>query len=459
MPEAPATGALLARHDRPGPRYTSYPSALEFQPSFGADDYAERLRAAARRGDPLSLYTHLPFCAERCLYCACTVVITKQARVTEPYLDRVAREVDLVGEHLGDARTVSAFHLGGGTPTYYAPERLHELFTFFRSRFRFAPDAELAVEVDPRVTSEAHLEVLAANGVNRLSFGVQDFDEQVQAAVHRVQGVALTERLMTRSRELGMDAINVDLIYGLPHQTPASFARTLDTVIALAPTRLAVYSFAFVPWVKHHQRRLPQEAMPTGLAKFELLAVARERLQGAGYVDVGMDHFARPDDELCVAQREGRLSRTFMGYTTDTAPDQIGFGLSAIGYVDGAYVQNVKKLTQYDRAIDAGALPVERGLRLSRDDLVRQAIIREWMCHFRIDVRAVEARHGVDFSRDFAPELDALAPLVDDGFVSVTDGAIDATPLGRLFPRNVAMVFDRYLRRSAPDAPRYSRTV
>lgn len=453
-----AAAALLARYDTPGPRYTSYPSALEFGAAFGEGAYRSALESAAASDAPLSLYAHLPFCEERCLYCACTVVITKHARVALPYLDRLEREVDLVQHRLGDRRTVTQFHLGGGTPTYYTPERLGELVSHVRGRFRFAADAEMAVEVDPRVTSPAHLETLADHGVNRLSFGVQDFDPQVQAAVHREQSVAETEALMDHARALGITAINVDLIYGLPHQTTRSFDRTLEQVIALAPTRLAVYSFAYVPWVKPHQRRLPQDDMPAGLAKFELLALARERLVAAGYVDVGMDHFARPDDELCIAQREGRLRRTFMGYTTDDAPDQIGFGMSAIGYVAGSYVQNAKKLNRYQAAVDDGRLPVERGLRLSHDDLLRRAVIQDWMCHFRVDLRALAAQHGADVDTAFAEDLEALRALAAEGFVTMHEHRIEATHLGRAFARNVAMVFDRYLPR-ADGTPRYSRTV
>jgi oxygen-independent coproporphyrinogen III oxidase len=451
---------LMARHDRPGPRYTSYPTALEFSDAFGAAEYDEHLRRAAGGEGPLSLYTHLPFCEARCLYCACTVVITRQERVAAPYLERVMREVDMVHERVGSDRPVSQFHLGGGTPTYYAPERLAELLEHYRRRFRFTSDAEMAVEVDPRVTSVRHLEVLAEAGVNRLSFGVQDFDERVQEAVHRVQSVEQTAHLMERARALGIGALNVDLIYGLPHQTAASFARTVDTVVGLAPTRLAVYSFAYVPWVKPHQQRLDRDAMPTGLAKYEVLLAARERLLDAGYVDIGMDHFARPDDELCVAQRERRLSRTFMGYTTDVAPDQIGIGLSAIGFVAGAYVQHVKKLNQYERAIDEGRFPVERGLVLTGDDLLRQAVIRDWMCHFEIDKRAIERRFGIDFDATFADELQRLGAFDRDGFVSLGDDRIEATGLGRTFARNVAMVFDVYLERDRPaDRPRFSRTV
>jgi oxygen-independent coproporphyrinogen III oxidase len=454
------TPDLMARHDRPGPRYTSYPTALEFDEAFGAADYEAHLARAAQGEGPLSLYTHLPFCEARCLYCACTVVITREERIAAPYLQRVMREVDMLHDRLGGARPVSQFHLGGGTPTYYAPERLDELIAHYRRRFRFTSDAEMAVEVDPRVTSERHLEVLAGAGVNRLSFGVQDFDERVQEAVHRVQSVEQTARLMERARLLGIEALNVDLIYGLPHQDAESFARTVDTVVGLGPTRLAVYSFAYVPWVKPHQKRLDQDAMPTGVAKYEVLLAARERLLAAGYVDIGMDHFARPDDELCIAQRERRLSRTFMGYTTDVAPDQIGIGLSAIGYVAGAYVQHVKKLTQYERALDQGRFPVERGLALAPDDLLRQAVIRDWMCHFEIDKRGIERRFGIDFDTVFADELRRLDGFEHDGFVTVDADRIEAQPLGRTFARNVAMVFDAYLDRSAPrETPRFSRTV
>ena len=448
------------RYDRPGPRYTSYPTAVEFHDGFGAGDYAGALRRAADVDAPMSLYLHLPFCQERCLYCACNVVITPHAYVAEPYLDYLEREMDLVASQLGSRRPVAQLHLGGGTPTYFTPGQLRDVMARLNRRFAFAPGAEKALEVDPRVTTREHLEALAEEGFNRLSLGVQDFDPTVQKAVNRVQSVEQTRELMDAARELGFGSLNVDLIYGLPHQSPASFARTVRQVTLLRPGRLAVYSFALVPWLKHHQKELPKEAMPGGRTKLELLLTARDLLGEAGYVDIGMDHFALPDDELATSQRDGTLWRNFMGYTTVRAPDLVGLGISAIGSVGGTFAQNEKKLTRYYRALDEGRLPVERGYALSDDDLLRQHVIREWMCQFRIDVADVERRFGIDFGDAFATELETLRrEFVPEGLVRISADAIEAEPLGRLFPRNVAMVFDVHLRARTDSGPAFSRTV
>jgi oxygen-independent coproporphyrinogen III oxidase len=450
---------LLKRLDRPGPRYTSYPTALEFSEAFDEGAYLEALaRAATTPSEPLSLYLHLPFCEERCLYCACNVVITRHAEPAARYLERLQREIAMVARHLGERRGVTQLHLGGGTPTYFSPERLTTLFARLRETFTLLPDAEVAVEVDPRVTTEDHLEALVAAGVNRLSFGVQDFEPLVQQTIHRQQSVAATRALMQTAYALGVGSVNLDLIYGLPHQTSATMERTLEHVVALRPERLAIYSFAYVPWMHAHQKQLPQHAMPTGDEKLELLVLARERLTQAGYVDIGMDHFALPDDELCVAQNEGRLWRNFMGYTTARAPDMVAFGMSGIGEVGGAYVQNEKKLSRYMAAIDADRLPVARGWRLSDDDRLRQHVIREWMCHFRVSRSDVAARFAVDFDETFASELEDLAALGRDGLIRFGDDGFEATELGRMMPRNVAMVFDRYTRARAGEA-RFSRTV
>ena len=448
------------RYDRPGPRYTSYPTANEFHDAFDADAYRSALRAAGEVDAPLSLYLHLPFCEERCLYCACNVVITPHAQVTVPYLDRLETEMDLVTEALGRARPVAQLHLGGGTPTYFSPEQMHDLMTRLEARFAFTPDAEKALEVDPRVTTRDHLEVLVEHGFNRLSLGVQDFDPTVQESIRRVQSVEQTAALMQDARELGFGSLNVDLIYGLPHQNPASFARTIEQVAALAPDRLAVYSFALVPWLKHHQKLLPHDALPDAETKLELLMTAREGLAAAGYLDIGMDHFALPDDELAVAQRDGRLWRNFMGYTTVRAPDMIGLGISAIGSVGPTFAQNEKKLSRYYAALDAGRLPIERGYALNADDAVRQHVIRDWMCQFRIDAADVETRFGIDFEQYFADELATLRERFEpEGLVRVHADGVDAEELGRLFPRNVAMVFDAYLKAKHEDGPRFSRTV
>lgn len=450
----------VRRLDRPGPRYTSYPTAVEFTEAFGETDYRAALTRAARTPEaPLALYTHLPFCVDRCRYCACNVVITRHLAVADVYLERLFREIDMVAPLLGDRRAVAQFHLGGGTPTYYDPDALTAVMRHFRTHFQLLPGAEVALEVDPRVTSLEHIERLGELGFNRLSMGVQDFDPDVQVTIGRVQSVEGTAALMESARRLGFGSINLDLIYGLPYQTPERLARTLEQVIELRPDRLAVYSFAFLPKAFAHQRALPEEAIPRGEAKLALLELTRETLLAAGYLDIGMDHFALPADELVRAQREGRLWRNFMGYTGARAPDMVGFGLSAIGEIGGAYVQNEKKLNRYEDMVDAGRLPVARGVRLDDDDRLRQTIIRDWMCHFRIDKRGLETRFGIDFDAYFAHELEALVPLEAEGLVSLGTDTVEAGELGRLLPRNVAMIFDRYLQAKASQASPFSRTV
>jgi oxygen-independent coproporphyrinogen-3 oxidase len=453
------TPELLAKHDKPGPRYTSYPTAIDFDASFGATDYEARLAKAAESSEPLSLYVHLPFCQARCLYCACHVVISPHGKGVDPYMEALRREIELVSSRLGGKRRVTQLHLGGGTPTYHDPDALRALLGWLRAGFALDEGAEVAVELDPRVTTPAHLEALAAEGFNRVSLGVQDFDPKVQEAIGRVQSVEQTRALIAQARALGISSVNLDLIYGLPHQTPESFRETLGQVVELGPDRLAIYAFAWVPWLKGHQKKMPQEALPDAKARLALLAVASEVLTEAGYVHIGMDHFAKPDDELCRARAEGRLSRNFMGYTTSRAPDMIGLGLSSIGFVDGAYVQNEKQLAAYERAIEAGRLPVERGRALSDEDHLRAYVIRELMCNLVVHKGEVRRRFGVDFDAHFA-ELDgALGKLTDDGLIREDGEALRVEPLGQLFVRSVAMLFDAYTHQRRQDRPTFSRTV
>jgi oxygen-independent coproporphyrinogen-3 oxidase len=460
---APAlTPELVARYDRPGPRYTSYPTAIEFNGSFGAGDYGLRLaQADALAGAPLSVYTHIPFCVDRCSFCACHVIASPLgARVTEPYLAHLFREIELVADALPHRRTVAQYHWGGGTPTYLGVGEIHALLDHFEHFFTFAPGAEIAIEVDPRVTTAEQLRVLRSRGFNRLSLGVQDLDAEVQEAIGRVQPMPVTAATVEEAQRLGFRGINVDLIYGLPHQTPASFGETLDSVIALSPDRLAIYSFAFLPWLKGNQKRLGEEVLPSGDAKIALLLLAREKLLAAGYRAIGMDHFAKPDDELSIALDQGRLTRNFMGYSVQDAPDMIGLGVSAIGRVSGAYAQNHKKLSDYYGALDAGRLPVERGYVLSADDRLRADVIHALMCAFAVDTAAIERRHGIGFAEYFAPELKQLSDLAAQGLVEVEPGTIRVTPLGQLFVRNLAMCFDRYLAAAERSPrPRFSRTV
>jgi oxygen-independent coproporphyrinogen-3 oxidase len=457
------TRQLIERFDRPGPRYTSYPTAVEFTDAFGESDYREHLaRADANADAPLSFYAHLPFCEERCLYCGCNVVITKHRDVAGHYLDDILGEVDLLAEHLPRRRRISQLHLGGGTPTYYTPGDLERFHAGVARHFSFTPDAEIGIEVDPRVTSDAHLVRLRALGFNRLSMGVQDFDPKVQHAVNRVQGYDDTRVMIERARELGWQSINVDLIYGLPFQTLDGFQRTLEQVVALRPDRVAVYGFAFVHWMKPHMKHLPSDALPGAGLRLQLIGLAVDVFGAAGYRSIGMDHFALPDDELSRAVDSRTLSRNFMGYTVQSARDMVAVGISGIGDVQGAFVQNAKKLPTYHEAIAAGRFPVERGFRLDDDDRLRRDVITRLMCNGHLDVREIERCHGIDFAAYFAPELERLTgpdSPVSHGLAAVTPDAITLSPTGRLLVRVVAMHFDRYLEGRTGDKPVFSRTV
>ena len=456
------TAELLARYDRPGPRYTSYPTAVEFNEGITAADYGRRLAEADTLGEaPLSLYVHLPFCEERCLFCGCHVIVTRHRDAALPYLELLQREVELVAERLPNRRGFAQLHLGGGTPTYYTPEELTGFLQHLLGYFHPLRGAELAVEVDPRVTTPEHIDALADLGFNRISLGVQDLTPAVQQAVNRVQSLEQTASLIEHARARGFRGINVDLIYGLPLQTPVSFERTVDAIVGLGVDRAAVYSFAFVPWVRGHQKRIETSQLPDRETKVALFAIARERFLQAGYESIGMDHFARPDDELARAKREGRLRRNFQGYAVIPGDDVIGLGISAIGDVRGAYVQNEKKLSVYGELIRAGELPVARGVARSADDEVRRTVIHELMCNFRIDCDAVARQYAIDFASFFADDLALLAEYEGEGLVRITPARIEATPAGELFVRNLAMCFDRYQREShaAEERPVFSRTV
>lgn len=464
MSAASPTVALLQRYDRPGPRYTSYPTAVEFHDGVGDAQYRARLALADDSPDePLSVYLHLPFCEARCAYCGCNVVITPHREVAGRYLDAIEREVDLLAAHLPRRRRISQMHWGGGTPTYYDPGQLSRLFDRVRRHFTFTPGAELGVEIDPRVTGAAHLDALHALGFNRLSMGVQDFDPTVQAAVNRIQSFEDTRHLVEVARSLAFGSVNLDLIYGLPFQRVETFARTLDRVLDLCPDRVAAYSFAYVPWMRAHMNYLPEEALPSPAVKLELLALTVDRFRQAGYRQIGMDHFALPEDELARAIDAGMLGRNFMGYTVQPTSDLVALGVSGIGEVRGAFVQNTKKLPEYYAAIEAGRFPTERGYELNDDDRIRQHVIAALMCHGRVKKRDVERRFGVVFDHYFAAELRQLADAGADGaagLVALPGDAIEVTPVGRVFVRNVCMVFDRYLQaRLQEPKPVFSRTV
>jgi len=454
---------LLQKYDRPGPRYTSYPTAVEFSHTFDEKAYRERLAGANTAArEPLSLYLHLPFCEERCAFCGCNVVITKDRAVTAEYLDALHREIDLLAAHLPDRRSVSQYHWGGGTPTYQSVREMRALHAKVVEHFEIAPDAEAAIEVDPRATSREQIDLLRELGFNRISMGVQDFTPEVQEAIHRHQTEGETRALYEHVRRLGFPSINLDLIYGLPLQTVEKFERCIEVVLELRPERVALYSYAYVPWVKSTQKRLDSAQLPAATLKLELFVQAREMFESAGYVQIGMDHFALPDDELATAMSARKLHRNFMGYTVKSGTDMVGAGVSAIGDVRGCFAQNEKKLTTYYAALAAGRFPIERGYPLSTDDLVRREVITQLMCNFHLDRHEIERRFGIDFGAYFAPELAELAAPdgpVEHGFVAVSPERIEVVGNGRLFVRNVCMTFDRHLRGKSGAKNIFSRTV
>lgn len=452
----------LQRFDRPGPRYTSYPTAVEFHEGVDQAAYRARLEQAGKRGaaEPISLYVHLPFCRKRCEFCACHVVATRKTDVAATYLEYVKREIDMVADALGPRRNVVQMHWGGGTPTYFTPDQLAELHGHLSVRFQLDPAGEIAIEVDPRVTTYEHLSTLTGLGFNRLSMGVQDFSDEVQVAIGREQTFDETRTLAERAREVGFtEGLNMDLVYGLPKQDVAGFEAGLDRVLELRPDRLAVYSFAYVPWVKANQRRIETKDLPTPEVKLELYLTALNRLAEGGYEPIGMDHFALPDDEMAVAAREGRLARNFMGYTVKPTSTMVACGVSGIGDLEAAFFQNEKKLSRYYDALDADLLPVERGYLLDDDDCVRRYVITQLMCNFRVAKQRVNEQFGIDFDSYFEQSLQRLDKLMQAGFVRVDDDSVSITGAGRLFVRNAAMAFDRYLESKGKDGPTFSRTV
>lgn len=454
----PLTHEMLRRLDTPGPRYTSYPTADRFTPAFTEADYRAALQAsAARAAEPLSVYVHVPFCESLCWYCACNKIVTRHHEQALRYLDALEREIALHAADLGPRRTMSQLHFGGGTPTFLADAELARLAAALERAFARSDDIEASIEVDPRTVTPERLRTLRALGFNRVSFGVQDFDPAVQHAVHRVQSVQQVQTLIEAARELGFVSTNVDLIYGLPRQTPESFTRTVEQVVALAPDRIALYAYAHLPQRFKPQRRIHEADLPTPAPRVAMLATAIERFTAQGYDYIGMDHFALHDDALARAKRERRLFRNFQGYTTRAGGDLLGLGVSAIGKIGSTYSQNVKGLALYYDAIEAGRYATERGFVLGADDLLRRDVIMALMCQGRVEFDAVRRAHGVDFATVFAAELQELAPLAEMGWVKLEPGAVQVTALGWYFVRSVASVFDAYLRGNPGARQGYSR--
>ncbi len=459
----PFDAELLRRYDRPGPRYTSYPTAPQFGESFGEAGFRDAARAGNEDPIPrrLSLYAHIPFCFSPCFYCGCNRIITRDAGRGDAYLARLVREVAMVAPLFDRDRDVIQLHLGGGTPNFLGAGQLGELMESLNRHFHFSnsKDRDFSIELDPRFVDAGGIEALAYLGFNRASLGVQDFDPVVQQAVNRVQSVAETLAVVDACRKHGFRSVNIDLIYGLPGQNPAGFGRTLDTVLQARPDRLAIYGYAHMPQLFRAQKRIDEAQLPSPADKLALLQLAIDKLTEAGYRYIGMDHFALPGDELSIAQGNGSLHRNFMGYTTHADSDLVGFGVSSISHIGDTYSQNPRDLPAWDAVIDAGRLPVWRGLRLDADDLLRADLIQQLMCQGRVDIASLQERHQIEFQAYFAADLERLAPLVDDGLVTASPEEIAATSRGRLLLRIIAACFDRYLHQTRDAPARFSKSI
>ncbi|WP_301100285.1 oxygen-independent coproporphyrinogen III oxidase [Propionivibrio sp.] len=452
---------IINRFDVNGPRYTSYPTADRFVETFTADSCRPWLekRTTVTNRQQLSLYFHIPFCNTICYYCACNKIITKDHGRSAKYLKYLAKELALQSSYLTDGdNEVAQLHWGGGTPTFLSHDEMRQLMAATRRHFRLVEDGEYSIEVDPRKVNRATVELLGELGFNRMSVGVQDFDESVQQAVNRIQSEAETFAVIDAARASGFGSISIDLIYGLPKQTVSGFERTLDRVIAANPDRLSIYNYAHLPSLFKPQRRILESDMPTADSRLQILSMAIGKLTEAGYVFIGMDHFAKPDDELAIAQREGRLHRNFQGYSTHSDCDMMSFGISSISKVGPSYYQNVKTLDEYYDRLDGGVLPIYRGLALDADDILRRSIIQSLMCHFELSMAAVEAAHQIEFRTYFAPELEALREMVEGGLLRIEEGRIAVLPPGRMLVRAISMVFDKFLRADR-ESKRYSKVI
>ena len=453
---------LLKKYSRRGQRYTSYPTAPHFHPGFTYRDYYQEIVASNRQENApdLSLYFHFPFCRTLCYFCGCNVVITHNPQRIDRYLRYLKKEIQLIASLIRPGRKVVQLHWGGGTPTYLTPEQIRDIFRFIREHFQFSTDAEISIEIDPRTITPEHLPTLREIGFNRVSFGVQDFHLKVQQAINRIQTDEHNSFVIHESRRLGFDSINIDLIYGLPYQTVESYRETLDKVIELSPDRLAVFNYAHVPWLKKHQRLLPEGAMPSATERLAILKLVIERLTEAGYVYIGMDHFAKPEDELARALEEKTLYRNFQGYSTRAGTEVYALGVTSISQLNNVYAQNVKHTREYEALLDEGRLPTMVGYRLTEDDHIRRYVITEIMCNSHILKKDVQQRFGVDFDSYFPDVYEKLEPFVADGLVDFHPDRIEVHEPGRLVIRNIAMAFDAYLEQDEKkEQPIYSRTV
>lgn len=459
FPKIEIPEALIRRFNTTGPRYTSYPTADRFNAGFKAADYSHYLeeRAAGSEKPPLSVYVHIPFCASLCYYCACNKIITKDHRRSTKYLRYVEMEMALLASRLGDQQQTVQVHLGGGTPTFLNADELRQLMQMLRQNFDFSPDAEVSIELDPRTVDSSMMALLAEMGFNRASLGVQDFDPDVQKAVHRIQPVEMVERTLKESRDAGFSSVSFDLIYGLPKQTVASFRKTLDEVIRLSPDRISLYNYAHLPTRVMAQRRIAESDLPSAEKRLQIFMMSMRGLLDAGYVYIGLDHFAKPNDELAKALSNNSLHRNFQGYTTRAGCDLLGIGVSSISKIGDCYSQSVRTIEEYYDRLDAGELPVDRGFALSSEDVVRRRVIMDLMCNKPVEFASIRKEYGIEFETYFAHELSLLRPFHDEGLISIEPGFIRVLPKGRLFVRGVAMVFDHYLRQ--PAAGNFSKVI
>ncbi len=448
---------LIEKYDKAGPRYTSYPPATEFTEEVTYEDYEVKLKESNERKTPLSLYFHIPFCESACWFCGCNVIISHRKDVTRPYLEFMYKEMDMLSEIIDTSRKVIQLHWGGGTPNFLSNEEIRELMGEIKKRFNIDPDGEISIEIDPRYLSEGQLETIREVGFNRISMGVQDFDEEVQKAINRIQTEELMKEVMAKLRDLGFSSINIDLVYGLPYQTYEKFEKTIDKTIELSPDRVAVFNFAYVPWLKPLQRKLDPSTLPPPEEKLKILEMTVEKFQDAGYVFIGMDHFAKPEDELSIAQRKGELWRNFQGYTTKKGVELIGIGATSIGMLYDAYFQNYKTTRAYYNALREDRLPIMRGYILNEDDIIRREVIMDLMCNLGVRFKKIEDMFGIKFKDYFEREINELGEMERDGLIKISDESIDVLPLGRLLIRNVAMIFDVHTRNKKE--ARFSRTI
>ncbi|MES2537081.1 MAG: oxygen-independent coproporphyrinogen III oxidase [Pseudomonadota bacterium] len=465
MPVVPSVefdAELIGKLNQTGPRYTSYPTADRFTESFGYRDYLQAVAGLRTRGgrNPLSIYLHIPFCESVCYFCACNKLVTRDRTKAVTYLDYLKREIEMQGNLFSGMNQVEQLNLGGGTPTYLSDQQTGDLMTHLRRWFQFAPDhiGEYSIEVDPRTVSRARIQSLREQGFNRLSLGVQDFDPAVQKAINRIQPEQQTLAIIDAARSAQFRSVSIDLIYGLPRQSVASMEHTLDKVIAASPDRISVYSYAHLPHLFKPQRRIADHEMPAAGARLDMLSLCIARLTGAGYVYIGMDHFAKPGDDLALAQRQGRLHRNFQGYSTHAEADQIACGVSAISAVGATYSQNVKTLDAYYARLDKNELPIARGIRLNMDEVLRRLVIQMLMCNFELSLSAIEQAYPITFATYFASELEQLEAMQADGLLTIDDEWLNVTLKGRLLIRNICMVFDRYLQ-ARQEPLRHSRTI